>query len=239
MEKTQIAFPNTRISFQFNPDTKQDIYKSTLIYVDDGFNSKLEEKGSGIQSAVIIGLFDFYIRNIAHTNGSLLAIEEPEIYLHPQGRRVISDRLNTFLDNHKNQVILSTHSPEFICSPHEDINLIVVRKNSQTSAKNFDFNDIKTKQVLIKKQNAEMFFADAVILVEGAEKYILESIAEEFGNKIKINTNGEEKVLGKNWLNDYNISIINSGGKMEFWKYVKIFNDIEIPWLVLADFDFL
>ena len=238
-EKTQIAFPNTKISFQFNPDTKQDIYKSTLIYVDDGFNSKLEEKGSGIQSAVIIGLFDYYIRNIAHTNGSLLAIEEPEIYLHPHGRRVISDRLNTFLDNHKNQVILSTHSPEFICSPHEDVNIIIVRKNSKTSAKNFDFNDTKTKQVLIKKQNAEMFFADAVILVEGADKYILESIAEEFGNKIKINTNGEEKVLGENWLNDYNISIINCGGKMEFCKYVKIFNDIEIPWLVLADFDFL
>jgi len=239
-EKTQIAFPNTKISFQFNPDTKQDIYKSTLIYVDDGFNSKLDEKGSGIQSAVIIGLFDYYIRHIAHSTGSsLLAIEEPELYLHPHGGRVISDRLNDFLDGHKNQVILTTHSPEFICSPHEDINLILVTKNKETFAKNFNFSDTKTKQVLIKKQNAEMFFADAVILVEGADKYILESMAEEFGNKTKINLNGTQKGLGKNWLNDYNISIINCGGKMEFWKYVKIFNELDMPWLIITDFDFL
>jgi putative ATP-dependent endonuclease of OLD family len=236
---THIAFPNTKISFQFNPDTKQDIYQSVLIYVDDGFNSKLNEKGSGIQSAVIIALFDYYIRNFAHSNGSLLAIEEPEIYLHPHGRRVISDRLDAFLDGHKNQVILTTHSPEFICSPHEDINLIVVKKYKGTCAKNFSFKNVKTKQVLIKKKNAEMFFADAVILVEGADKYILESIAEAFGSKIKIRSNGTEKEIGMTWLNDYNISIINCGGKTEFWKYVKIFNELNIPWLVLADFDFL
>jgi putative ATP-dependent endonuclease of OLD family len=236
---TQIAFPNTKISFQCNPDTKQDIYQSVLIYVDDGFKSKLNEKGSGIQSAVIIALFDYYIRNIAHTNGSLLAIEEPEIYLHPHGRRVISDKLDIFLEENKNQVILTTHSPEFICSPNDDINLIVVKKDKETIAKNFVFKDIKTKQVLIKKQNAEMFFADAVILVEGSDKYILESIAEAFGGKIKIKSNGKEKEIGLTWLNDYNISIINCGGKMEFWKYVKIFNELNIHWLVLADFDFL
>ncbi len=102
------------------------------------------------KSAVIIALFDYYIRNFAHTNGFLLAIEEPEIYLHPHGRRVISDRLDAFLDGHKNQVILTTHSPEFICSPHEDINLTVVKKDKETCAKNFSFKNVKTKQVLIK-----------------------------------------------------------------------------------------
>lgn len=236
---TQIAFPNTKISFQFNQDAKQDIYKSALIYVDDGFNSKLDEKGAGIQSAIIIGLFDYYVRNIAHTNGSLLAIEEPEIYLHPHGRRVISDRLDAFLDGHKNQVILTTHSPEFICSPHENINLIIVKRDTKTSAKNLSFTDVKMKQILIKKQNTEMFFADAVILVEGADKYILEPIAEEFGSKIKSNSDGTENYLGRKWLNDYNVSIINCGGKHEFWKYVKFLNTFEIPWLIIADFDFL
>ena len=233
-QDTQIVFPNTKINFQL-----QDIHKSALIYVDDGFNSKLEEKGSGIQSAVIIGLFDYYIRNIAHTNGSLLAIEEPELYLHPHGRRAISNRLDAFLDGHKNQVILTTHSPDFICSPHDDVNLIIVRKDKRTSAKNFNFKDVKMKQILIKKQNAEMFFADAVILVEGADKYMLESIAEEFSSKIRINSNGTKIDIGINWLDDYNSSIINCGGKTEFWKYVKILNEFNIPWLVIADFDFL
>lgn len=71
--KINIAFPNTKISFQFNPE-KQDIYKNTQIYIDDWFNSPLQDKGSWIQSAVIIGLFDFYVRNIAHSWNSLLAI---------------------------------------------------------------------------------------------------------------------------------------------------------------------
>lgn len=216
------------------------MYKSTLIYVDDGFNSKLDEKGAGIQSSVIIGLFDYYIRNVAHTNGSLLAIEEPELYLHPHGKRVISDRLDTFLNNDENQVILTTHSPEFICCPNDGINLIVVKKEgNQTLAKNFYFDDIKIKQILIKKQNAEMFFADAVVFVEGADKYILEMIAEECGEKWIILRETDEKILGRNWLNDYNVSIINCGGKSEFWKYVKVFNELEIPWLVIADFDYL
>src|SRR5690606_37730228 len=54
--KVKVAFPETVISFQFNPETRIDVYKSALIYVDDGFNSLLQDKGSGIQSAVIIGL---------------------------------------------------------------------------------------------------------------------------------------------------------------------------------------
>lgn len=233
---TQIAFPNTKISFQFNPDTKQDIYKSTLIYVDDGFNTKLEDKGAGIQSSVMISLFDFYVRNVAHTNGSLLAIEEPELYLHPHGRRVISNKLDNFLDGNKNQVIITTHSPEFICSPSDSINLIVVKKDGNKSiAKNFDFTDIGTKQILIKKQNSEMFFADAVILVEGADKYIVEHISKEFADKKK----HEKSKINDNWLNDYNVSIVNCGGKHEFWKYVYVLKHLEIPSQTICDFDFL
>lgn len=232
---TQIAFPNTTISFQFNPDTKQDVYKSTLIYVDDGFNTKLEDKGAGIQSSVIISLFDFYVRHIAHSNGSLLAIEEPELYLHPHGRRVISDRLDTFLDENKNQVIITTHSPEFICSPDDSINLIVVKKDGNKSiAQNFYFSDLKSKQILIKKQNSEMFFADAVILVEGADKYLLESIAKEFGEKNR----SDHCNITKNWLNDYNVSIISCGGKHELWKYANVLKSLKIPYLTITDFDF-
>ena len=229
--KIDIAFPNTKVSFQFNPDTKQDIYKNALIYVDDGFNSNISEKGSGIQSAVIIGLFDFYIQNVVHANNSLLAIEEPELYLHPHGRRVISNRLDTFLNNGKNQVIITTHSEEFIVPLSDLLNIIVVRKdaNQGTAAYNQDFDNPKEKQILIKKENAEIFFADAVILVEDL-KYFLEELAKEYG---------EKKLIGKNWLNNYNISVINVGGKAWFWKYRNILEKkLQIPVFTLADFDY-
>lgn len=230
--KTQIAFPGTTISFQFNPGTKIDIYKSTLVYVDDGFKSLLQDKGSGIQSAVIIGLFDYYTRNIAHRACSLLVIEEPELYLHPQARRVISNRLDDFLDKGKNQVIITTHSSEFITSAHEDVNIILVRKEGgKTKAYNTTFEHSKDRQILLKTQNAEMFFADKVILVEGGDKYIFEAVCQDYGKN--------NKHLGEHWLNDYNYSVIAVGGKGEFWKYAKKLNDLHIPFIIIADFDFL
>jgi putative ATP-dependent endonuclease of OLD family len=240
-KEIDIAFPNTTISFQFNPDTKQDIHKSTLIYVNDGFNSELKDKGAGIQSAVIISLYDFYVRNIVHTGSSLLAVEEPELYLHPHGRRVLSNKLSQFIDNGKNQIILTTHSSEFLSSIHETQNIIVAQKNGvATQAHNIYFNSPKRKQILIKKQNAEMFFADAVILTEGADKYFIEEAAKNFGLNFEfLTSDGEIIKLGENWLNDYNVSILNCGGKAELWKYSEILNEISIKHIVTADFDFL
>jgi putative ATP-dependent endonuclease of the OLD family len=234
----KVAFPNTNISFQFNPDTKVDIYKSALIYVNDGFNSILQDKGSGIQSAVIIGLFHYYTRYLAHIGSSLLAIEEPELFLHPQARRVISNRLDDFLEGDRNQVIITTHSNEFINTAHEQLNIVVVRKEDSlgTIATYADFLKSKDKQILLRSQNSEMFFADKVILVEGGDKFILESIAQKFGSLswgIK-----RRNILGDAWLNDNNISIISVGGKTEFWKYRNKLDELKIPNLVLADFDF-
>lgn len=219
--------------FQFNPDTKIDVYKSTLVYVNDGFNSLLQNKGSGIQSAVIIGLFDYYTRFIAHASCTLLAVEEPELYLHPQARRVISNRLDDFTDNGKNQVIITTHSSEFITSAQENINIILALKGADgTTATNTSFDSSKERQLLLKSQNAEMFFADKVILVEGGDKYVLEAICQHYGKVIKPD-------LGENWLNDFNFSIIAVGGKEEFCKYAKLLNELKIPFVIVADFDFL
>lgn len=232
--KIQVAFPQTTISFQFNADTKIDVYKSTLIYVNDGFNSLLQEKGSGIQSAVIIGLFNYYTKNIAHLSSSLLVVEEPELYLHPQARRVISNRIDEFLDDSNNQVIITTHSSEFINSAHEKLNIISITKDSDfgTTARNVIFENSKEKQILVKSQNSEMFFADKVILVEGGEKYILEAAAKYYGKNIR-------PELGEHWINERNISVISVGGKSEFAKYANKLNELKITYYILADFDFL
>ncbi len=241
----KVAFPNTELSIQYIPNSKDhNIYKNAMIYIDDGFRSELKEKGAGIQSAVIIGLFNYYIQNIAHNSSSLLAIEEPELYLHPQGRMVISCKLDEFVECGENknnhQVVIATHSIEFISNLDINTNLILVKKdNGGTTVKNMEFNTPKDRQILIKKQNAEMFFADAVILVEGADKYILEEMAKEFGKNHIIKVDDEIKELGKNWLNEYNVSIISCGGKHEFIKYANILNKVDIPYYIMADFDYL
>jgi putative ATP-dependent endonuclease of OLD family len=239
-QKISVAFPNTTISFQFNPDTKQDIHRSTLIYVDDGFNSELKDKGAGIQSAVMIALFDFYVRNIAHTASSLLAVEEPELYLHPHGRRVVADRFSSFLSSGNNQLILTTHSAEFISNLQDRSTVICVTKGAAgTEARNISFEDVKKRQILIKKQNAEMFFADAVILTEGADKYFVHESSRILSEYYVVESaNGDRKPLSANWLNEFNVSILNCGGKSELVKYGQILTEAGIPFVATADFDF-
>jgi putative ATP-dependent endonuclease of the OLD family len=230
------AFPDTKIAFQFNPDTNTDIYKSALIYVDDGFNSLLEKKGSGIQSSVIIELFSYYTRNFGHTSGSLLAVEEPELYLHPQARRVLSNQLDQFLEEGRNQVIISTHAPEFIAKGDKKLSIHVVRKDDHKCSvvKRAVFSDAKSKQILLKRENTEMFFADHVILVEGYEKYVLESMAEEFARSPE----GKKLELATNWLDTLNCSVITVGGKGEFIKYFRKLTSLGIGCTILADFDY-
>jgi len=76
-----VAFPGTSISFQFSTDRNSDIYKNCVIYVDDGFKSLLAEKGSGLQSATIIGLFCYYTKEVHIRGSAIMCVEEPELYL--------------------------------------------------------------------------------------------------------------------------------------------------------------
>lgn len=118
----EVAFPGTEIYFQFGEDLKPDLHKNVVIHIDDGFKSNLFEKGSGIQSATIIGLFSYYVKYVNTKTSALLCIEEPELYLHPHACRVISDRLDEFIGD-TNQVIITTHSPEFIRTKTETLNI--------------------------------------------------------------------------------------------------------------------
>lgn len=215
------TFPGTSLHFQFNTETKSDLYKSCVIYVDDGFKSQLTEKGSGIQSLVIVGLFTYYTREVNTIGSALLCIEEPELFLHPHGRRVMNTNLNVFLDDSRNQAILSTHSTEFFNSP-SDGNLILVRKTDcETNAINISTKQFK--DILLDNDQNELFFADKVILCEGLESYILRWVAEECFP-------GE--------LDKQNISIIRAFGKDNFKKIVKQLLSLKIECYILADFDF-
>lgn len=234
-EKLSEVIYHHSVSFQLLPNTKDDIYKGVNLLVDDGIESLASDKGAGIQSALIIGLFSYYCRKF-HKNSSLLAIEEPELYLHPHARRVLSSKFDEFVNQNKtiqNQVIIATHSPEFIRNT-EINNITVVRKpitSSNTIVKQVIINEENSKEIQKIKQvlwskNAEMFFADKVILVEGGEEYLLPAIAN--------------KLLEKdNALDFHNISVIRVGGKRQFNIYIKILRDLGIDFFVLADFDFI
>lgn len=218
-----VAFPGTRLRFQFSVDSKDEIYKHCQIYLDDGFTSLLTDKGSGIQSATIIGLFNYYTQYVNTVTSALLCIEEPELYLHPHGCRVISDHLDDFLNDDKNQVILTTHSVEFIRITSNNLNLIMVYKHgNSTNAKSVDIG--KYKKALVDKKQNEIFFADKVIICEGNDEFVLTLIAKELYPKV---------------LDEQNISVINVGGKEQIHEFARLVLNLGIKCFILADFDYL
>lgn len=114
--------------------------------------------------------------------------------------------------------------------------MLVRKEDGKTQTKCIPLTKTTERRVLIKPQNSEMYFADAVILVEGADKYILEAVARNMAEKF-IQASGE--VLEPDWLDRANISVIACGGKNELKTYRWILMSLGIPSIAIADFDFL
>jgi predicted ATP-dependent endonuclease of OLD family len=154
---------------------------------------------------------------------ALLCIEEPELFLHPHARKVISNRLDNFLDGNKHQVILSTHSEEFIRSTTEDLHVVKIRKDKgETQANAVNFKDFR-HLLLWEKQN-ELFFADKVIVCEGYHDFILKAVADEL-------------FPGK--LEEQNISVVSVGNKSYLSQLVKLILHLGTKCFIFADFEFL
>lgn len=218
------SFQDAHISFQFTADKPSDIYRSCVIYIDDGHKSLLTDKGAGVQSSAIIGLFSYYTKNVNATGSSLLCLEEPELFLHPHARRVVSDNLDLFLDGNRNQVIATTHSVDFIRTRQRELNLILVRKTSSKGTEAQSINGAELLDLLINNNQNELVFADSVILCEGKDEHVLRMAADE---------------LFPGELDLRNVSIISTESKDRLPLIAKLIVSMGIKCHILADFDFL
>lgn len=218
-----VAFPGTSLHLEFSTNRNSDIYRGCVIYVDDGFRSLLTEKGAGIQSATIIGLFTYFTRNVNTTNSALLCIEEPEVYLHPHARRVLSNRLDAFLDGARNQVLISTHSVEFLRANDVNTTIVLVSKTTEKGsvAKCVSLNDFK--HLLRDNNQNELFFADKAIICEGFDDEIIRLVAERI-------------YPGK--LDEKNVSVVAVSGKDNIIRIIKLLLKLNMDCYVLTDFDF-
>lgn len=224
-----LSLMNIKIDINMLENKSEDYYKNIRLWVNDGVETPLENKGSGLQSLIMIELFKFYCKTF--NQSSLLILEEPELFLHPHAKRMLSDILKDFINNGKNQIIITTHSEEFI---HDvDIeNINVIRKTadgtkkSRISKDNYgDGKELQKLKIELQHKNAEMFFAEKVILVEGEEQILIPEIVKS--------------IYGKKLLNNNDISIIKVGGKSYFEIYKKVLDELNIKNYIIADYDIL
>lgn len=215
------------IAIRFDTYDSMNVFKNLQLYVDQmGISTTADMVGAGLQSAIVIAIFRTYEE--IKKEGAIFAIEEPEVYLHPQKQRYFSNILSRL--GAKNQVFITTHSPTFV-RLYEPENICIIRRNNTngTTAKLCKRDDIisSEKQALklenyFDNQRNEMFFAKGIVLVEGATEKFAFPYA---GRLLGIDTDR------------YGISVIECGGKGNLITFAKVASAFEIPYVVVADDD--
>lgn len=227
-------------------------------YIQDGHNLPEHHNGLGYMNLFAI-LFDVHLKldQFKKTNTdsdmpadiNLLFIEEPEAHTHPQMQYIFIRNIKDMLkegrltegrnEEIQLQTIITTHSPHITSqSEFDDIkyffrknelsvefkNLSDLEKSYGTEKEAFKF----LKQYLTLN-NAELFFADKAVLIEGdSERIILPAIMKKIDTK-------KEKEKGYTPLLSQNISIIETGSHAHI--FAKFFQFIGIKSLLITDID--
>jgi len=125
-----------KIKFDFNlPDAKT-FSTSTSIKVNDGIETDLKDKGSGMQRAFALAVIQTYAKFLTkHDTDNtkqkplFFFIDEPEISLHPKAQKILMQALDKISKNQ--QIFITTHSPyilrEFSGADH---NMFIFSKDS-------------------------------------------------------------------------------------------------------------
>jgi predicted ATP-dependent endonuclease of OLD family len=107
--------PGTKVGIEIVTPELVDLFKDTKITLDDALPTSIDSKGHGLQRALIFAYIRAYAKiiSVIETEESfnrnfILAIEEPELYLHPNGQRKMMNVLRNI--SIKDQVLACTHS---------------------------------------------------------------------------------------------------------------------------------
>ncbi len=158
-------------------------------------------------------------------DGVVFAIEEPELFLAPQGHRYLR-RLIRRLAERGNQVFFTTHSPGLLnVAALEEVNLVTRDEAGITTIERLRAIDVdNTFRVLCEfdAERADLLFSRAAILVEGmTEKMTFPFVFKGLGH----DADREQ------------ISIVECGGKANLPLFVEICRRARIPYVVVHDSD--
>ena len=120
------------IKFVMNLNTENLLRLDTVVINKERYSAdSVETMSAGAKSIYILSLLQAYIEE-SNSIPSLIMIEDPEIYLHPQLQKVASEILYKL--SAKNQVFFSTHSPNLIFNFNSrQIKQIVLDEKGNTS----------------------------------------------------------------------------------------------------------
>lgn len=131
-------FPDcVSVKFEVTPPVFEDLLKNFDTTIDDGVATLAEEKGDGMQRALMLAIIQAYAEfrkaNSDIGKSFLFFIDEAELHLHPTAQRNLKEALYA-LSQEEDQVFINTHSSVFVAdnSPQQMI-LKVEKDEGKTS----------------------------------------------------------------------------------------------------------
>jgi len=185
----------------------------------------------------------------------ILAIEEPELYLHPSRCRYMSDLLFQLAEKPerslgaKNQIMYTTHSP-YLVDLHRFNCIRLIRKQPSADCKvphtvvtHFTFSQMSQELATICKTDPASYTPESV---RAHAMSVMNTIVNEgFFSDVVVVVEGPsdvgvlwklQEILNKNW-SQLGISVVPAGGKNNIDRPTLIFRGLSIPTYFLFDAD--
>ena len=240
----QIRHEHESMELEFKAFDPLSYYKSINLMLKEGERTlPLAEAGDGMRNMAIIAMFRAYAN---HFRGdAILAIEEPELYLHPHAGRNLA-KLFRELTEEGAQLFYTTHSSQFVDIEYFDEICLVERKEDeqgelctqirQVPATKFcdirktflKLDSITVESIraryhnLCSLEHSEAFFARKIVLVEGeSEEYAfpIYAVALDYD------------------FDAHGVSIVNAHGKKNLDSLYQLYVAFGIPVYLIFDSD--
>lgn len=129
----QKQFPDTtNVNFEVTAPVFDDLLKNFETTIDDGIETTAEEKGDGMQRALMLAIIQTYAEFRKDNNDQgksfLFFIDEAELHLHPTAQRNLKNVLYE-LSKSMDQVFINTHSSVFVADDFPNQKILKAEKN--------------------------------------------------------------------------------------------------------------
>lgn len=181
---SELPFRERDLGIQL-PDSRhalRGMLQEAVITSRDEIEVSIAERGTGFQSAMVLGILRYVASQSNQTAGKVVfVIEKPEAFLHPQTQRAMAKILRDIARDA--QLLVTTHSPVLVdsFSVRRIVRLPLSPSGMRYTAKRQDMSEADEGRLTryCDATNSELVFANAVILVEGyGDKLLVDYLLE-------------------------------------------------------------